>query len=279
MKPLTQLRRLFPSTPSKAAVYKLTSICSTQPQGPTSGFKTNLSWFSHADTQVYIPVLSLTREPALVQHVHRHFSDLIHLTTAVTKIKNKADEFCHSFSTISALCWIEVTTYLPPLHTLPTALPAQEVTNPKAISQLVINISPSEVSASSDITVKLFFEHFLNCFSQNELGEPRLLTWTAEVTCPITTEIGGNIQGQLCQQIWQGLYCGTAGFGPATALIRLQETRIQMRWGQIYQNIYTSVQERWLRRDTITHYAMLNDKEKKTIIFYSHSNTAASNQN
>lgn len=88
--------------------------------------------------------------------------------------------------------------YLPPLHTLPTALPAQEVTNPKASSQLVINSSLPEVPASSDITVELFFEHFLNCLRQNEPGEPGPLIATTEVSCLITSEIGGNIQGQLC---------------------------------------------------------------------------------
>lgn len=89
LKPLTQLRRLLPSTPSKEVVYKLTCICSAQLQGLTWDFKIDLSWFSHAATQVYIPVLSLTRQPALVQHVHRYFRDLIQLTTTVTKIKNK----------------------------------------------------------------------------------------------------------------------------------------------------------------------------------------------
>lgn len=58
MKPLTQLRRLFPSTSSKVVFYKLTCCCSAQLQGPDSSFKNQSELFMQLPRCIFLSFLS-----------------------------------------------------------------------------------------------------------------------------------------------------------------------------------------------------------------------------
>lgn len=85
--------------------------------------------------------------------------DLIQLTTTLSeREKQPNNKFGHSFSTISGLCWIEVTVCLPLLHILPTTCANTRGYQPKLTFLHKKFLSPQKELWSC------FFEH---CFSQN----------------------------------------------------------------------------------------------------------------